>query len=850
MLCAIISSAQFEMISQSMDIYVKHENTEWGNGASFYDFNRDGWDDLTTANGDSAIQFFVNDGSGILVELDLTLPITITHHVIAIIWVDYDNDKDSDLFITQYGGRLFLLQNVGQLVFTDVTESVGLPITEYKYYGASFADVNEDGYLDFYVSKYYNPLNNPQMEFSSMFFLGNENGTFTNETISAGLLQPPSPSFQPVFFDYDQDGYLDLFIIIDRSFWPNELFRNNGDGTFTEVSDLMDADIGIDSMCANVGDFDNDLDYDIYVTDGPTGNVLLKNNYPLPYVNISEDENLEINQSCWGSLWIDVENDGWQDLFVGTTVGLFTSAQNRFFKNNGGENFSEATTEFGLLGDISPTMCTTMGDINNDGYYDYFNNNNDPFFSDLWRNSGGTNNYIALSFEGVFSNKDAVGTNVKAYFGGNQAMRLKQFGESYIAQNSGKEIFGLGTNELVDSLVIEWPNGLVEKYYNVVPNHFYHLIEGNAPIQTFQVVSNDTSICPGETIVLDGGEGLAWEWNNGITTRFLDVTEPGTYQVLVTDINGIVYQTNEITIVSQDLPVVEISTYNPTCSDYSNGIIQFEYTYEENTLLFLNDEVVFNTVSNLPAGTYNYSIISQSGCSSSGEIILQDPPLVFANYQTTDGQCADSFGQLVINDISGGIPPYTTDFFGLNPNEIPDGNHLFLVLDSQGCPFVGEFEIQIPEPIQVVTSSTPQIGDVLGQISIETSGGYGVLEYFLNGISIGNSSTIDAPSGIHTITVVDQNGCSTSIQIEVGFEISVEENNVVLDLYPNPASSIITLQTSSAEISNNLLVYSSTGSLILNQKINSFKTNIDISNWSEGIYLVRLGDQQSMLIKQ
>ncbi len=364
------------------------------------------------------------------------------------------------------------------------------------------------------------------------------------------------------------------------------------------------------------------------------------------------------------------------------------------------------------------------------------------------------------------------------------------------------------------------------------------------------MISGDTSICPGEVFVLDGGDGIGWAWNNGTTVRYLNATEPGIYQVQVTDENGIIYQTNSITITLQSPPIAEVTTFNPTCSEYTNGIVQFDYTYEENTLLFFNDEVVFNTISNLPAGTYAYSIISQSGCSSSGEVVLQDPEIITTDFLSTNGLCADGFGQLEIFEVVGGTPPYTTDFFGLNPDQLPVGQHLFLLLDSQGCPFVGEFVISLPEPIEIEATTLPQIGDILGQINVVASGGTGELEYFLDDISSGNTNIIEATSGMHTITVVDQNGCSETIEIEVGFEISVVENTNDFELHPNPASDIITLQTSSSEISNNLLVYTSTGALILNQKINSFKTNIDISNWSEGIYLVRLGNQQRMLIKQ
>lgn len=847
---ALHSSAQFQNLSLEMGVFVKHENTELGNGASFYDFNHDGWDDLTTANGDSAIQFFVNSGSGILEEMYIDLPMTVTHQVIALIWVDYDNDGDSDLFTSQDGGRIYLFANDGNFNFSDVTELAGLPVSSYRYYGASFADVNKDGFLDFYLSKYYNPIVNPQSEFSSQFYLNNGDGTFVDATVSSGLQQPPSPSFQSVFFDYNKDGHLDLFIIVDRAMWSNELFRNNGDGTFTEVTNAMGAAVGSDSMCANVGDFDNDLDLDVYATDGPSGNVLLENKFPFAFSNIAETHGVEINQSCWGSLWIDAENDGFQDLFIGTTVGLFTSAPNRFFKNLGSDGFEEMTEEYGIGEDVSPTMCTVMGDINNDGYYDYFNNNNDPFRSDLWVNQGGANNFIAMTFEGTFSNKDAVGTNVKAYYGGNQAMRLKHTGESYLAQNSGKEIFGLNEIDLVDSLVIEWPNGLIEKYYNVVANHFYHFIEGNAPTQNIELVSLDSSICPGQIILLDGGEGQSWLWSDGYTERFYSVSNPGEYQVQVTDQNGIIYLSNQISFSEQIQPTTEITSYNPTCFNYSNGLIQFDYSYEESTLLYLNNEVIFNIGENLPAGIYNYSIISQSGCSTSGVVILEEPEEVVAEFISENPLCHDGLGQIEITSINGGSTPYFTDYFGQNPGSIPSGEYTFLIVDSQGCPFVGEYQIISPESIQLELSSSPQIDDSPGLISINAFGGTGSLEYFLNGESIGNIGSIEVLTGTYIITVVDENGCSHSEEIEVGFEVSVDEIENQFTFYPNPATEEFTLEVRSSDLSKSLFVYSAQGKLVLAEKINSFITNIDASNWSEGIYLLKIGDEQKMLIKQ
>jgi hypothetical protein len=364
------------------------------------------------------------------------------------------------------------------------------------------------------------------------------------------------------------------------------------------------------------------------------------------------------------------------------------------------------------------------------------------------------------------------------------------------------------------------------------------------------LISSETSICPGQTIVLDAGDAASYLWSDGSTDRYNYVTEPGNFQVEVTDDNGIVYLTNLISITQQAPPIVEVTSYNPTCNGYSNGSIEFDYTYEENTLLYFNDQVIFENVSNISAGEYTYSIISQSGCSTNGVVILNEPEVVSAEFNAYSPLCAGDLGKIDVFNITGGIPPYFMDYFQQDPAAVAEGDYLFLVIDNQGCPFVGEYTIVAPEALLVTASSTPQISEFPGQIVINANGGTGQLEYFVDDISIGNSNTLEVLSGMHTVTVVDENGCSQTIEIEVGFEVSVNEESTQFKLYPNPTSNHVTLEVTTENIAQDLEVYSSTGALILYKKINSFKTNIDSSNWSEGIYLVKIGNQQRILIKQ
>lgn len=841
---------QFESVNQDFGIYVLHEDTEWGNGASFYDYNHDGWDDLTTANGDSAIQFFQNDGTGNLIEVELDLPEIQYAQVKAVVWVDYDNDGDSDLFFSQYGGRLYLLNNDGNLSFTDVTAEVGISTASYNYYGVAFGDVNKDGHLDFYISKYYNPSINPQSEFSSVFYLNTGNGTFVDNTIAAGLFQSPSPSFQSVFFDYNADGYLDIYIIVDRAMWPNELFINNGNGTFTEVSDLLGAAVGVDSMCASPGDYDNDLDLDLYLADGSIGNVLLQNNFPNNFQNRASSMGVTVNKICWGSNWLDVDNDGWQDLFVSTTVGLFTSAPNVLLKNNGPNGFTEMSQVWGIGTDNSPSMCNVIGDFNNDGNFDYYNNNNYPSYSDLWLSSTSTNNFISLTFEGTVSNKDAVGTVAEVFFNGMQNIRLKQFGESYLAQNSGKEIVGLGSASIVDSLIIKWPSGLTDKYFNIIANDHYHFIEGQSTPEPFELIASDLTICPSQQIILDGGEAAQWLWNTGYDQRYLTVTEPGTYQVQVTNEFGLSYLTNTIVIESQAAPSVSIEMTNPTCSGYTNGSIELSFTYEENTLIYLNNEVTSNLISNLGAGTYEYQVISQSGCLTSDQVSLVEPSALSAEFSITQPMCSSNFGLVEVTDITGGIEPYTTDFLGIDPTSIPAGDYLFLVIDNQGCPFVGNYEIIAPLPLELTVTTTPQIDDLPGTISFSSVGGTGVIQYLLDDQPITEVNTIEAQTGTHFITAIDENGCSVTNEVFVGFEVGIESFNQTFSIQPNPASTEMTVVVDSDLISQSIEVFSATGQLIYSKKINSFSSKIDCSKWSEGIYVLSIGNQQQKLIIQ
>ncbi|NNE55931.1 MAG: CRTAC1 family protein [Flavobacteriales bacterium] len=478
--CLTSACAQFVDVASQHGIANINEGTYDGNGVSWYDFNYDGWDDLTLANGDEGLLFFVND-NGSLVETELNLPIEPIAHVIMVLWADYDNDGDADLVTTQLGGHLQLWENDGSFNFTDISTSVGLDTGIREWWGAAFCDYDHDGFLDLYVAKYYDWLNNFDPDHESILYHNEGDGTFADVTISAGVHLPPQATFQPVWFDYNDDGWEDLFLVIDRIVWENRLYLNNGDGTFTDVSAASDLDVKINSMTGSICDYDNDLDFDLYVTNGPTHNYLFNNQDDGTFIETTYAAGLQVDKTSWGAQWLDYDNNGWADLFVGTTGAFFGGGeQNRFYENNQDGTFSDMTFSSGIWGDESPAMVSAMGDFNNDGYYDFATNCNDPFLSSLWQNDGGNNHYLSVSLEGVIANRDGIGSKLTCWVDGDAFVRYTHCGEDLAGQASRKEIFGIGAATLVDSLRIDWNSGTVDIHYDILPDQHLQLTEGQA----------------------------------------------------------------------------------------------------------------------------------------------------------------------------------------------------------------------------------------------------------------------------------------------------------------------------------------------------------------------------------
>ena len=448
-----------------------------GSGVSFVDYDNDGWDDLTFASGNNqSIRFFKNF-TGFFVEQFYNIP-TMDYPTKSITWVDFDNDGDKDLFVTSFNNGNKLLQNDGDFNFLDITTTANLPTENIYSYGASWGDIDNDGFLDIFISSFDSNRLIP-----NLLFKNNRDGTFTNVSESANISSSGHLSFCSAFIDYNKDGWQDIYISNDRALNTNILYKNNGDGTFTDVSQESGAGIAIDAMSVTVGDFNSDGWFDIYVTNTPTlGNYFLKNNGDGTFTNIAEDTETQVFGTCWGAVFIDAENDSDLDIYASSAVfGDSPFNSSMFFRNIGNETFVTSTTNFyGFVDDDKESYSNATGDVDNDGLLDIIVNNSNNQKVDFWKNNTSTvNNWLKINLEGTSSNKDGVGSVIEISVNGNTQYSYAVCGEGYLSQSSFTETLGIGNNLVVDYVKIKWLSGVEDILFNVNANQILNIVEGS-----------------------------------------------------------------------------------------------------------------------------------------------------------------------------------------------------------------------------------------------------------------------------------------------------------------------------------------------------------------------------------
>ena len=697
-----LNAQTFEDIGSQFGFLNNITTDKWGSGLSFYDFNQDGWDDLTIAlENDSQAIFFNNQGN-----LQLS-PVKIYNagQTKMVLWVDFDNDNDSDLLITTKNGAIHLYENNGSFQFSDVTISAGLSNNIARNYGASFGDYDKDGFLDLHICKYYEgpvQIDSSDLTFFNNLYHNNGDGTFTDVSISSGISNYLRASFMSVWFDYDHDSWPDLYVVNDRAY-EGSLYRNSGDGTFTyqtDTANIVNPGGYLDYMSGSVADYDNDQDLDLFLSNHGITSSTNSNANPLLYTNSNgyfTDSALALGLSMpnttWGGLWLDYDNDSYQDLYVATS-SLFQDTStipipSYFFRNELPNYFTPLDTIF-IGNHNASSHAVARGDFDNNGSYDIIVGNEYPDLPFLWLNSGNSNNHIKITLAGTVSNSMAIGSWIHVFVEGVQYTQYTLCGENYLGQNSQHHIFGLGQATLVDSVHIEYLSGIVDKYYNLAVNQSYLFTEGESTSTLNFSIQGDNPFCEGDSVLLSAPNMLSYSWSTGDTTPSIVVYTAGTYALNAMDTNGILLSSSPVQLNRIDHPIVTFEVQDPSCFNSSDGQAAVQITNEGQAF-----EILWSTgqdgdsLFGLSAGVYTLNYLDELGCEYADSISV-DAPLPLNVQADIQAQTADSQGSIHIL-ANGGVPPYRILLdniqIGSSSINLDSGEYVLVVIDSNGCEY-------------------------------------------------------------------------------------------------------------------------------------------------------------------
>jgi len=392
-------------------------------------------------------------------------------------WADYNNNGRPDMYVAQSLGSVLLQHDEGG-EFTNVT-TPALSLGNRIGRGVAWADYNGDGHLDLYVSAYAASDN------SSKLFRNNGNGTFTD--VTTGALADTGVGRGVAWADYNNDGWPDFYLvngsqggqhIINTT---NRLFRNNGDGTFTEVSEMAGVDDTNHGRGVCWGDFNNNGLFDMYVTnilwDGVGAeNRLYMNNGDGTFTDVALEAGVQdalvSSRDC---AWVDVNNNGLLDLHV-----VNITARNRLFLNNGDGTFTNVAPGT-PLDDIGAGRSGAWADVNNNGRLDVFVTNASTDNLLLRNDTINDNHWLQVEVEGVVSNRSGIGARIIAVTGDRTQMREVHAGTGYMTQHMMPVHFGLGSHDTVDELIIRWPSGIVQTLTDVPADQRLYIVEPDEP---------------------------------------------------------------------------------------------------------------------------------------------------------------------------------------------------------------------------------------------------------------------------------------------------------------------------------------------------------------------------------
>ena len=756
MLCLPSDGMAQQWIDVSQD-YALQATTQasWlGCGMSLADFNLDGLDDLTFANSDGSVVAYAQLLGG---GFELAHTISGTEQAQGVVWFDADGDDDLDLFLTRRFAPMELHIRSGDVLVNEAVNR-GLPVDSlFQGRGICLADYDLDGDLDAYVCMYHDGTGSMDQNF---LFKNDGLGFFEDITQIAGVGNGLKHSFQGIWFDYDRDGDEDLWVVNDRTVFPNALYENLGGDTFVDVGPTVGAAQSIDGMTATVGDYDNDGDMELFCTnieDNP--NIALDWNGSA-YQEVGPEVGLDGGRYSWGGCFVDADGDMWSDLMVATYRFPVSIPYDNYFYSNSeqGSAFLDITSlEFPHA--HTQLYCIGVCDIDNDLAPDVVGFGNMPIAQILRNGTADLEsppNRLAVHLCGTETNRWAIGAEIEVHAGGVIQEQFVSSGSDFMTQQAFTRYFGLGNSTTVDSVVVRWRGGNREVWYELDSNSAVFLIEGSS---TSQIAIEGTT-CFGDTAwAIAPFDAPVIRWNgNVVDSPAIALTESGTYVVECEWLGGLFSWTDSIEWEVAAPHMLDVDWIEPLCHGDEGTlnwvaqeglVVEFEglsWDANESGVLHQGGQVSFDTFDQV------------TGCTESHPMLLSQPLELGLVLNYVPALCHHDLGQ--VEGVGfGGAPGYLFDWGGVDPNALTAGQFDFTMTDANGCVMDSTLEVVIPDPVVVEVDVVQEDGGNDGSLTLNISGGsspYSIL--WSTGVQ-GDTALFGLAQGAYSWVVEDANGC-------------------------------------------------------------------------------------------
>lgn len=591
-----------------------------GNCTGVADMNSDGLDDIIILDNSNELKIAYQQGDGSFTVSSFG---TVSNEQQWGMCVgDIDNDGHMDVMVGGYYDAVHIININGPGDYTQIDQDWASIFMQ----ACNFADINNDGWLDGFAC---------HDDGHSAILANNGSGTLGDGTSWINLdfsATDDSGNYGTVWSDIDRDGDIDCMIAKCRQFVndpydarrTNVLLINDGNNNYTNQAAARGLVNLQQSWTTDMADVDNDGDFDCLLTTHSGTLELYANDGNGYFTNVTDGSGLAVPGFFLQAKMADMDNDGFVDL-------IHAGGSHRYFRNNGDMTFTLVNNTF-PNGDTMHSFG--IGDLNHDGsldvYASYGDGYNDPDMQNedmLWMNNGNNNNWIAFDLEGTTSNKGAVGAIVEIHGPWGVQIREVRAGESYGISCSFNCHFGIGTSNVVEYAIVHWPSGNAQVIDAPAINTYHNISEVECTPPTAQISANgDIVMCPGESVTLQvdnaGGE---YQWNNGSTSASIVVTNSGTYSVNVWDALGCVGESNEINVIVQqdEAPTVAANGVLEFCEGFSVQLV----SSPGNAYLWSNG-LTSQAISVTEPG--DYSVTVTGGCeqltSSTTTIFVFDSP--------------------------------------------------------------------------------------------------------------------------------------------------------------------------------------------------------------------------------